>query len=443
MKRFLTTALERQRGAVLVHVAIAMVGLLGFSSLVIDYGVFWMSRRQAQNSADAGALAGAIALSYDDPTDFTDSGAAKQSAHAAVLANKVFGESPDNNVTTDVTILYDDGPNGECPDGSDDTCVKVDVYRTVARGNPLPAFFARLMGITTQDVSATATAKVLHGNATECMRPFAILDRWDEWNEASPGTEYQSRTPIGSLDPDWNWLTSTFDKYARNPADPIEPDLYVPPAICDPPSPTCDPGTGFRPFDLNGNPLDYGREIQIHTGAQDQTSAGFFQPIRLKVGDNGASDYCANIKECSGVSNLVGQTVDTENGNMVGPTDACLFTDDDSLYSKDPTARWEPDYFGAGKGAVVSDVYGVNASPRIVPMPVVDPDEYFATDPNGRSTITIRNILGFFVERQDTVGPGAGHTVTVGRLINVPGQYVGGGTVDTSSNFITQIILIR
>ena len=36
----------------------------------IDYGVMWSSRRQAQNAADAAALAGAISLAYDDPDDF-------------------------------------------------------------------------------------------------------------------------------------------------------------------------------------------------------------------------------------------------------------------------------------------------------------------------------------------------------------------------------------
>ena len=58
------------RGAVLVHVAVAIIGLLAFSALTIDYGVMWMSRRQAQNAADAAALAGALSLAFDNGTDF-------------------------------------------------------------------------------------------------------------------------------------------------------------------------------------------------------------------------------------------------------------------------------------------------------------------------------------------------------------------------------------
>src|SRR5262245_28680538 len=65
---------SRERGAVLLHVAVAMLGLLAFCALVVDYGIFWAARRQAQNSADAGALAGAMGLAYDDPTDFSDTG---------------------------------------------------------------------------------------------------------------------------------------------------------------------------------------------------------------------------------------------------------------------------------------------------------------------------------------------------------------------------------
>ena len=53
-------------GAVIVQAAIAMVVLLGFSAFVVDYGVLWLSREQAQNAADAGAIAGAIARAYDD-----------------------------------------------------------------------------------------------------------------------------------------------------------------------------------------------------------------------------------------------------------------------------------------------------------------------------------------------------------------------------------------
>ena len=237
---------------------------------------------------------------------------------------------------------------------------------------------------------------------------------------ATNGAEYEYDS--GVLDPDWNSLNSTFDKYDSKGEDPGN-DKYVAHSTCDPADNTCVPvvGTGFRLFDTDGiTPIDYGREIKIKTGAQDQTSAGWFQPVQLRASDNGAKDYCDNIKGCSGVTNIIGETIETENGNMVGPTDQCLWTDKDSLASQDPTAKWVPDYFGKDKngnpvGAVVSDDYPVNQSPRIVPLPVINPDEFFATDPNGHTELTVRNILGFFIDHPE----GKGGQQTDGRL---PGQ---------------------
>src|SRR5206468_4796273 len=57
-----------ERGAILIQVAISIMALTAFSAFVVDYGVLWVARGQAQNAADAGALAGAIALAYDDTT---------------------------------------------------------------------------------------------------------------------------------------------------------------------------------------------------------------------------------------------------------------------------------------------------------------------------------------------------------------------------------------
>ena len=55
-----------QEGAIFVQVGIALFVLMGFSVFVLDYGVMWIARAQAQNAADAGALAGAVARGFDD-----------------------------------------------------------------------------------------------------------------------------------------------------------------------------------------------------------------------------------------------------------------------------------------------------------------------------------------------------------------------------------------
>ena len=61
-------AVSDERGAVLVQVAIAILVLTAMATFVVDHGVLWVSRGQAQNAADAGALSGAIARAYDDLT---------------------------------------------------------------------------------------------------------------------------------------------------------------------------------------------------------------------------------------------------------------------------------------------------------------------------------------------------------------------------------------
>ena len=54
-----------------VFVGLGMMAFLSASMLAIDVGMLMTARSQAQNSADAGALAGATALVYDNYTDRT------------------------------------------------------------------------------------------------------------------------------------------------------------------------------------------------------------------------------------------------------------------------------------------------------------------------------------------------------------------------------------
>jgi hypothetical protein len=182
--------LDDERGAVLIQVAVAMLALLALSAFVFDYGVMWVSRGQAQNSADAGALSGAISLAFNSPTD---QAAARARAIAMAKANQVWKAEP--------SVLDADVTFPACPPGipgPQDNCVKVDVFRNQARGNPLPTFFGRLAGVMDQGTVATATAQVVSGDSTACLRPWAVVDRWQEFGPEGP-----------ALLP-----TSTFDKYS-------------------------------------------------------------------------------------------------------------------------------------------------------------------------------------------------------------------------------------
>lgn len=436
-----------QRGAVLIQVGLGMIALMALSALAVDYGVKLASRRAAQNAADAGALAGAIALSYDDPKDKSDSGPAKQSALQFALSNAVWGESPDVNVTTDITFP-------PCNAGPD-TCVRVDVFRNQARGNPLPTFFGNLIGISEQGVRASATAQVVVGDTTECLKPWVVVDRWDEFE----GAETDWDKPGGDPDfvwPDGSMPSSTYDKYSdgKGQSPPPELDLYIPPS-------STSPGTGFTPA------RDHGKRFAIKTPSpSDPISSGWVQSVdlpRVDTTSGGASAYEENIKTCNGwpVSlakpevpcptdpTVIGSWQEkiywakrgclrVQTGVAQGPTtDGIEF-----IIAKDPDAFWD------GTKVVTT----LNPSPRIVPIGVFDIDQYLSMDPSGSGGIVrLVNIFGFFIEGLGDVDAktGAisccskGGKAVVGRLINIPGLMTGFSTLDPESSFLKTIILVR
>ncbi len=55
-----------ERGLVLVFAGMGMMAFLAATMLALDVGMVMTARGQAQNSADAGALAGAVALVFND-----------------------------------------------------------------------------------------------------------------------------------------------------------------------------------------------------------------------------------------------------------------------------------------------------------------------------------------------------------------------------------------
>src|SRR5262245_18352304 len=160
-----------ERGAVLVHVAVNLLGLMALTTFVVGYGVMWSSRRQSQNAADAAALAGATALAFDS-NDTSTTGVAYLSAKKVVESSRVWGEQPGYVITINTSV---------CPPEFPGVCVKVDVHRDGTNGsNTLPMFFGYLIGRTSQTTKATATAQVLIGNSTDCLKPWGVVDKWAE-----------------------------------------------------------------------------------------------------------------------------------------------------------------------------------------------------------------------------------------------------------------------
>jgi hypothetical protein len=412
-----------EQGAILIQVAVASLVLIAFTAFVVDYGILWVSRSAAQNSADAGALAGAVALGLDDFENRDDDGPAKLAALNFALANDIFGEDPDVDVESDI-YFYPDDPAKFPAECVDDTCIRVDVFRNQDRGNPLPIWFGLLVGLTDQGVRATAIGRASTGNATDCLKPWAVVDRWQERAPVNPGVW----TPA-----------STFDKYiTKGPSagqiDPaiVPPDLYVAPTAIS-------PGTGFHPFNADHSYTDdYGRQLVLKAGDNNdfQFGSGWFKA--LSFGGPGGKVYGDNIKGCIGITYKVGDelTVDNEPGEKVGPTKQAVMTDSDSLYNQDPTAYWDETMNG-DHGGVNGSAYAV--SPRIVAVPLVNPDIIAEVNKGGRTTVPISNIMGFFIE-----GLTADNKGVVGRLMTMPGlKSVGGAPIGPESAFLITISLIR
>src|SRR3954449_9312239 len=97
---------REEDGFSMVFVGLGFMAFLGASVLAIDVGMLMTARNQAQNSADAGALAGATALVFDEYDNRTTTGPAVTSALAAARANGVMRQTV--SVTpADVKFLND------------------------------------------------------------------------------------------------------------------------------------------------------------------------------------------------------------------------------------------------------------------------------------------------------------------------------------------------
>ena len=340
------------------------------------------ARTQAQNAADAGALAGAVALVFDSYTDRSASGPAVQSAVGAAAANNVMHDVVSAG-TGDVSF----------PQPSQ---VRVDVYRSGGRGNPVSTLIASYFGMSTVDITAMATAEAAPANAATCIKPWAVPDKWDE-----------------RQDPPWD-PDDTFDALDKKGNPLPNPDVYVPAHA-----------PGYTGFQQSPQGPDYGKQLLLKAGSPQQTiSSSHFFPIAL-LPNSGASWYRANIPGCWPGVAQIGDLVPVEPGNMTGPT--VQGTQD--LIDLDPSAYWD--------GSRVVSSY--SPSPRIVVLPVFDPMVYEDSRQHGRQDIEIANLVGFFIENLQG-------TSVVGRIVPMTGLIRGGGGAGggvPSGSFLRAIRLVE
>jgi Flp pilus assembly protein TadG len=356
MRKRLQHLRRGERGIATIYLAVGFMAFMAVSTLAIDVGMFMTARNQAQNSADAGALAGAVALVYNSFDNRTPSGPAVQNALGASTANQVMGA---NVSVQSGDVSFPTGPTGI------NNRVRVYVYRTTPRGNPIPTLIGGTFGVRTVDVIAMATAEASQANSIRCVKPFIIPDKWIE-NQTGP----------------WDPVNDTFDMYDNRGnllpnADVYKGDLNSPNY------------TGYNPV------RDRGLELVLRAGSGNNIAptAYFSWSMPGNPGEIGGDWYRDNIAHCNPTLVSPNFIAIQEPGNMEGPTTAGI----DDLIAQDSGAYWE----GApGCNCVKGSRYG-GLSPRIFPIPVYDPVYYTEGKINGRNAdFKVANIIGFFVTRR-------------------------------------------
>jgi len=331
-----------ERGMSFAFVGVGLMTFMAATALAVDVGMFMTARTQAQTSADAAALAGATALVFNSWDDRTSSGPAVQSAMSTATQNNVMGGVVSVQ-PTDVTFPV--GPTGA-------NRVKVDVYRTAGRSNPVTTLLGSLLGRSTIDIAATATAEAAPAGGMTCVKPFIIPDKWQE-----------------NTSPPWNMNTSVYEHYDNHGNELMPHDVY-------------NPSQGYTADDR-------GTLLILRAGGGNNIQPTFYFSWAMP-GNTGADWYEENIRTCNTTVIDTGYVATQEPGNMMGPTISGL----EALKAADPTAYWDAS-LANGKGDYVSNQ---RPSPRVFPIPLYDPEEYDKAVHSGRNaTLVVAKWLGFFL----------------------------------------------
>lgn len=344
-----------QEGAVFIQIGIAIFVLMAFNVFVLDYAVMWLARGQAQNAADAAALAGAIARSYDDLDDPPAADGNAVSIATTVASTNLIWQAPGTP-----TVTFD------CPSGVTGRCTRVDITRTI---NTL---FGSILEVDTQSVRATATAISATGNGVRCLRPIAVPDTWVELTSNDSFEFYQTGTgtplPAGSR-----------DDYAA-PSDTVPGQTVLPDYL------------GERIIWSFGQPIT---NPIIRTGRDPSNAITFMLTLDLPGGT-----FADNMTACASQPVAIGQSI-----RVVQQASTTVEDLLDAIISQDPDADWNDPQRRAEGGCAPACAA---VSPRIIPIALFDPQRFqlgrnttwtnpAVGCPTSDPCIKVTNIVGFFV----------------------------------------------
>ncbi len=145
---------RKDKGYVLVTVALSLVALLGFGGFAVDLGMLYSARGAAQRAADAAALEGALSFVVT-PLDPQPQTAIDRATRVAT-----------SNTIYDTTIQ------------AADLTIPVDIPSrrvTVQLTYSQPTYLARVLGINALDISVRADAEASPiGTGSTCAKPFFV-----------------------------------------------------------------------------------------------------------------------------------------------------------------------------------------------------------------------------------------------------------------------------
>jgi len=140
----ITDVHQQERGSVVVLVALALTALLGFCALVTDVGLIYAEKAHLQNSVDAAALAGVQEL----PNDLS-------------LAEQKASDYASRNGVPAVTVSFE-----------------ANNYKIVVQATQqVPTYFARIWGITEEQISVSARAMLVPPTGLSGAVPLSIQEQ--------------------------------------------------------------------------------------------------------------------------------------------------------------------------------------------------------------------------------------------------------------------------
>ncbi len=212
---------ERESGGVAIAVAIGLLTLVSFSALAVDIGYLFMTRNELQNIADAAALAaarklGGIYKTSDGYNAATDRPLIVSVAQDVSQRNWAGGKSEITINQDEVQIGIWDG-NGFAVTADAPNAARIIARRDGAANGPVSTFFAKIFGIDSVEVSATAVAALSAQSSAQALAPFGISNAFFAASYCDQPINIKFTE---DLDDCAGW--HTFDEWPASPASALE-----------------------------------------------------------------------------------------------------------------------------------------------------------------------------------------------------------------------------